>query len=80
MKLQLVTMTHPRLPGQPARVPAQSVQAHQRAGWQLVEDDTPPDAPLADEATTDEGPAPAEASVLPDTDKSPRGRRTRGDE
>jgi hypothetical protein len=91
MKLQLVEMTHPKLPGQPARVPVQSVQLHQRAGWQLAEADAPPDppqdaprdAPPKDQVTTHEAPADAGASALPDpdTDKAPRARRaSKGDE
>ncbi|MGW0805271.1 hypothetical protein [Nonomuraea sp. NPDC002799] len=40
----------------------------------------PPGPPPTEQPATSEAPATAGASALPDTEKAPRGRRTRGDE
>jgi hypothetical protein len=85
MKLQKVEMVHPNLPGQKACVPKQAVPHHQRAGWKLAAETTPPDTPAdppqdppRTEEPTTEAPADAGASALPD--ESTKRRRTRGDE
>lgn len=84
----MVRMRHPKLPEtQTIDVMEQQVPAFQRSGWDVIPDppeeppgeqDSPPDNPT----TSDEAPADAGASALPDTGKPPSGRRTpkEGDE
>lgn len=84
----MVRMRHPRLPADQviSALPSQ-VQAYQRSGWEVIEDEPPTeeappdpggDSPPKTADQTNEAPATAGASALPGP--SARRRTTRGDD
>jgi len=68
--LTYVEMVHPNLPGRTARVPAQSVKHHRRAGWRPKEPNPDPAEPTE---------APESPGRFDATEKPPRRRRSKGE-
>lgn len=69
--LEHVEMIHPRLPGQPYMAPKQGVAQMQRSGWQIADQETPPDPPAPEKPTE----APAESGASSLESEPPKRRR-----